>query len=287
MRALETGSERIRCELDGRLGVVTLDRPERHNALDVEMTRALRSAALRLARDPEVGAILLRGAGGSFCSGVDLGYVRGGGEAEDLDYLVSREDGARTASQRYGASFKAMLEYLASTISEIRRAPKPVIAGVDGVAAAGGLGLALCCDLVVASRRSCFEWAYQKTGLSGAEAITFFLPRLVGLRRALDLALLAPRIDAERALRMALVSEVYDDESFEHELFALGRRLADGPTEAYGRTKALLEAALAGDWLEEHLGREIEQLVASAESARFAAGLEDFFGGDRRRGTGS
>jgi 2-(1,2-epoxy-1,2-dihydrophenyl)acetyl-CoA isomerase len=173
--------------------------------------------------------------------------------------------------------FKQTLEYLASTISEIRRAPKPVIAGVDGVAAAGGLGLALCCDLVVASERSHFEWAYQKTALSGAEGITFFLPRLIGLRRALDLALLAPRLDARRALRLGLVSEVWPDDRFEEELLALGRRLAEGPTAAYARTKALLESAVGGEWLEQHLCDEIAKLGESAASEEFADGLERFF----------
>jgi 2-(1,2-epoxy-1,2-dihydrophenyl)acetyl-CoA isomerase len=269
-------SEPVRSERIGRLGIITLDRPRRCNALDVAMSQSLRAAALALARDEGVGAIVIRGSGGAFCSGVDLGYVRKGGEERDLAYLRPAQGDAGSGA-RHAAVFKQTLEYLASTISEIRRAPKPVIAGVDGVAAAGGLGLALCCDLVVASQRSHFEWAYQKTALSGAEGITFFLPRLVGLRRALDLALLAPRLDAQRALRMGLVSEVWPDDSFEDELLALGLRLADGPTAAYARTKALLESAVGGDWLEQHLGDEIAKLVESAGSAEFADGLERFF----------
>jgi 2-(1,2-epoxy-1,2-dihydrophenyl)acetyl-CoA isomerase len=268
--------EPVRSQRIGRLGIVTLDRPRRCNALDVGMAQSLRAAALAFARDEGIGAIVIRGSGGVFCAGVDLGYVRQGGEERDLAYLRPAPGDAGPAPC-YSAVFKQTLEYLASTISEIRRAPKPVIAGVDGVAAAGGLGLALCCDLVVASQRSHFEWAYQKTALSGAEGITFFLPRLVGLRRALDLALLAPRLDASRALRMGLVSEVWPDERFEDELLALGRRLAEGPTAAYARTKALLESAVGGDWLEQHLGDEIAKLVESAGSAEFADGLERFF----------
>jgi 2-(1,2-epoxy-1,2-dihydrophenyl)acetyl-CoA isomerase len=268
--------EPVRSERSGRLGIITLDRPRRCNALDVAMAQSLRAAALAFARDEGVGAIVIRGSGGAFCSGVDLGYVRKGGDPQDLAYLRPAHTDTGPGAQR-AAVFKQILEYLASTISEIRRAPKPVIAGVDGVAAAGGLGLALCCDLVVASERSRFEWAYQKTALSGAEGITFFLPRLVGLRRALDLALLAPRLDALRAQRMGLVSEVWPDDRFESELLGLGLRLADGPTAAYARTKALLESAVAGDWLEQHLGDEIAKLVESAESAEFADGLERFF----------
>ena len=92
--------------------------------------------------------------------------------------------GRAVARTGYGAVFKQILEYLHSTISEIRRAPKPFIAAVDGIAAAGGFGIAMACDLVFASERASFEWAYGKTGLTGAESSTFFLPRLIGLRRA-------------------------------------------------------------------------------------------------------
>lgn len=270
----ERGAGAVRCERRGRLGLITLERRERHNALDVAMARDLRQAGLELARDETVGAVVIRGSGGVFCSGVDLKYVRAGGEGEDLAYLRAGGGGERGG---FGRVFKQTLEYVASTISEIRRAPKPFVAGVDGVAAAGGLGLALCCDLVVASQRSRFEWAYQKTGLSGAEGITFFLPRLVGLRRALDLALLSPRLDAERALRMGLVSEVLPDEGFDDALLELAGRLAEGPTAAYARTKALLEAAVGGEWLEQHLSDEIARLVESADSEDFAAGLTRFF----------
>jgi len=274
---MEVPPEPIRCERRGRLGIITLDRPRSRNALDIHMAQSLRSAALSLTRDADVGAVVIRGTGGAFCSGVDLRYVRDGGQECDLGYLRPAEGDASDPRSRFAAVFKQTLEYLASTISEIRRAPKPVIAGVDGVAAAGGLGLALCCDLVVASERSHFEWAYQKTALSGAEGITFFLPRLIGLRRSLDLALLSPRLDAARALRLGLISEVYPDARFEAELLALGQRLAEGPTAAYARTKALLESAVGGDWLEQHLGDEIAKLVESAGSGEFADGLERFF----------
>lgn len=270
----EAGAGAVRCERRGRLGIITLDRRERYNALDVAMARDLRQAGLELARDEGVGAVVIRGSGGVFCSGVDLKYVRAGGEGSDLAYL--RAGGGETGPG-FGRVFKQTLEYVASTISEIRRAPKPFIAGVDGVAAAGGLGLALCCDLVIASQRSRFEWAYHKTGLSGAEGITFFLPRLVGLRRALDMALLSPRLDAEKALRMGLVSEVLPDEGFDEALLQLASQLAEGPTAAYARTKALLEAAVGGEWLEQHLSDEIARLVESADSDEFAEGLTRFF----------
>jgi 2-(1,2-epoxy-1,2-dihydrophenyl)acetyl-CoA isomerase len=171
-------TEHIRTRVEEAIGYITIERPARFNALDVRTAQDLRRAGLMMARDTSVRVVVLSGVNGVFCSGADLKYIRAGGEAEDLAYL---SPGARETPQGYGERFKQILEYIHSTISEIRRAPKPFIAAVDGVAAAGGFGLAMCCDLVFASERSIFEWAYGKTGLTGAESSTFMLPRLIRL----------------------------------------------------------------------------------------------------------
>jgi 2-(1,2-epoxy-1,2-dihydrophenyl)acetyl-CoA isomerase len=173
--------------------------------------------------------------------------------------------------------FQQVLEYIHSTISEIRRAPKPFVAAVEGVAAAGGLGIALACDLVVASDDAVFEWAYGKTGLTGAESSTFFLPRLLGLRRALDLVFLNPRLGATEAQAAGLVSLVFPRASFEAELGLLALRLAKGPTEAYGVTKGLLNDAAGMDRLDHHLDRELDALRRIADKSDFAEGLDAFF----------
>jgi 2-(1,2-epoxy-1,2-dihydrophenyl)acetyl-CoA isomerase len=271
----------IRSERRGAVGWITIERPERFNALDVATARDLRRAGLRFARDEAVRCVVLRGIRDVFCSGVDLKYVREGGRPEDLAYLAP---GAGDPEARSGAVFKQILEYVNATLSEIRRAPKPFLAAVEGVAAAGGLGLALCCDLVLASERASFEWAYGKTGLSGAEAATFLLPRLIGLRGALDLALLSPRLDARAARERGLVSEVYAAGDFEAEVAGLAQRLAEGPTGALARMKRLLNRAVGMDALDAHLGVEVEALVASADSEEFAEGLARFF--QRRGGAG-
>lgn len=273
----------IRTETRGGVGIIELHRPERFNSLDVHAAQELRRAGLRMARDPAVRAIVLRGSPGVFCSGVDLRYVRDGGCAAELDYLAPRASAA-PAPTSPGAIFKQVLEYVNGTIVEIRRAPKPVLAAVDGVAAAGGLGLALCCDLVLASERAVFAWAYEKTGLSGAESVTFLLPRLIGLRGALDVAWLAQRLDAREALARGIVSEVLATDGFDAAVVACARRLAEGPTEAYARTKRLMNRAAGMDGLEAHLSAEVEALVASADSPEFAAGLERFFARKRRPG---
>ena len=141
----------IRSGVESGVGTITIDRPQRFNSLDVQTAQDLRKAALALARDDDVRVVVLRGTNGIFCSGADLKYIRAGGDTDDLGYLQPE---AREVPGGYGEIFKQILEYIHSTISEIRRAGKPFIAAVDGIAAAGGFGLAMSCDLVFASDRS-------------------------------------------------------------------------------------------------------------------------------------
>lgn len=267
-------SRHIKVTHDGAVGILTIDRPQRFNSLDVSTARELRKAGLQLCRDEAVRCVVLKGTNGIFCSGADLKYIRAGGDPKDLGYLSPE---ARGEQRGYGPIFKQILEYLHATISELRRAPKPVIAAVDGVAAAGGFGLAMCCDLVFASERSVFEYAYFKTALTGAESSTFFLPKMLGLRRAMDFAFLNPRLSAHEAKAAGLVSQVLSDASFESELQSVARRLASGPTASYAAAKRLMNDAAGVDQLDVHLDRELEALAASADSDDFAEGITAFF----------
>ena len=265
----------IRTQTDRGVGTLVIDRPERFNSLDVSTARDLRRAGLQLARDPAVRVVVLGGAPGIFCSGADLKYIRAGGDPAELGYLTP---GARAVPLGPGEIFKQILEYLHATISEIRRAPKPFIAAVDGACAAGGLGLAMACDLVFASERATFEWAYGKTGLSGAESSTFFLPRLAGLRFATEMLLLNPRLDAAAARSAGLVNGVLPVTGFDAEVAGVARRIAAGPASAYAAAKQLFNEAMGVDRLDHHLDRELEALVRSADSPEFAEGIEAFFG---------
>src|SRR5512132_852733 len=128
----------------------------------------------------------------------------------------------------------------------------------------------MACDLVVASERSAFEWAYAKTALCGAESSTFFLPRAIGFRRAMGMALLNPRLDARTAQAWGLVNEVYPDDRFEAELAAL-------PTRSIAMTKTLLNQSAGVDRLDWHLDQELESLARSADSGDFAEGIDAFF----------
>ncbi|HZT75893.1 MAG TPA: enoyl-CoA hydratase-related protein [Vicinamibacterales bacterium] len=267
----------IRVERAGGVGTITIDRRERFNSLDVRTAQDFRRAGLQLARDATTRVIVLRGLPGMFCSGADLKFIRAGGDEGDLAYLTRESSGERPPAKGYGDCFKQILEYIHSTISEFRRAPKPVIAAVDGIAAAGGFGIAMSCDLVLASTRAAFEWAYGKTALTGAESSTFFLPRLVGLRRSLELMLLNPRLTAEQARDYGLVTAVFDADAFDREVQAIAERLADGPPHAYAMAKELLNQAAGMDRLDDHLDRELQELARAADGPEVAEGIAAFF----------
>ena len=259
----------------GAVGTITIDRPARFNSLDVTTAQDVRRAGLQCARDPGVRVVVLRGLPAMFCSGADLKFIRDGGdgvEGGDPGYLAP---GAMRGG--YGERFKQILEYIHSTISEIRRAPKPFIAAVDGVAAAGGFGIAMSCDLVIASTRASFEWAYPKTGLTGAESSTFFLPRLIGLRRSMELMLLNPRLSATQALDYGLITAVHDVDRFGAAVEAVADQLVAGPSRAFGVAKELLNQAAGFDQLDAHLDREIQELARVADGPEFAQGLTAFF----------
>jgi 2-(1,2-epoxy-1,2-dihydrophenyl)acetyl-CoA isomerase len=135
----------------------------------------------------------------------------------------------------------------------------------------------MACDLVYASESAAFEWAYHKTGLTGAESSTFFLPRLVGLRKAMELVLLNPRLSAREALAAGLITGVFPDASFQQDVLAVAHRLAAGPTRAYGVAKALLNQAAGVEQLDFHLDRELSELARIADGEDFAEGLAAFF----------
>jgi 2-(1,2-epoxy-1,2-dihydrophenyl)acetyl-CoA isomerase len=259
---------------DGAVGTILIDRPARFNSLDVETAQDLRKAGLQFARAEEIRCVIIRGSGNVFCSGADLKYVRDKGSTDDFGYLQPEGQGRE---QSYGASFKQILEYIHSTISEIKRAPKPFIAAVDGMAAAGGFGIAMSCDLVFASESARFEWAYHKTALTGAESSTFFLPRLVGLRKAMELVMLNPRLSAAEALDIGLITGVFPDTEFDEKLRDIAQQLASGPTRAYAVAKNLINQAAGVDQLDYHLDQELEELARIADTPDFAEGLAAFF----------
>ncbi len=267
--------DHIRIERRGAVGTLWIDRRERFNSMDVETAQEFRKAGLQLSRDDAVRCVVVRGSGGVFCSGADLKYIRGLGDEHDFGYLHPEGVGP---SAGFGESFKQILEYIHSAISEFKRSPKPFVAAVEGMAAAGGFGIAMACDLVFAAESAHFEWAYPKTALTGAESSTFFLPRLLGLRRALGLVLLNPRLTAAEAKELGLVNDVFPDAAFEERLNEIADRLAAGPTRAYGVAKTLIHQAAGVGQLDYHLDEELRALTRIADGPEFAEGIAAFFG---------
>lgn len=237
---------------------ITLNRPETHNALDREAAADLQTAVESVADDPAVRCIVVTGTDGAFCTGADLSVMDG-----------NREDARR---------LRRIAARLHAAVGDLATVRKPVVAGVDGVAAGGGFGLALCADLVVASDDARFEFAYPRLGLSGDAGSTYFLPRLVGPRKAREIALLDEPIPADEAVELGLATEAVAPESFENRLAELAADLADGPTRAYGATKRLL-AGSHGRRLSAQLTAESDAITRLATTEDYQAGLAAF-GGD-------
>lgn len=266
----------IDVSVEDGVGTLQIDRPDHFNSLDVQTAQDFRKAGLQLARDDDVRCAVIEGTEGVFCSGVDLEYVYEEGDEDDLAYLLP-DDAPADDHDGYGATFKQMLEYVHSAIVEIRTAGKPFVAAVDGVAAAGGFGIAMACDLVYASTDARFEWAYHDTGLTGAESSTFFLPRLVGFRDAMELMLRSPRLSAADAAERGLVNEVFDADAFDEQVADVTAELAAGPTEAFGVAKGLLNEAARMGRLDAHLDAERDNLTRIADGRNFEEGIEAFF----------
>jgi len=207
--------------------------------------------------------------------------VRGGNHfmaGGDLKWFYEQIADAEAAAIRIG--FEAFIHELHALIVSLRRMPKPVIASVRGAAAGFGLSLMMACDLVLAADSAYFSLAYTNIGVSPDGGSTFALPRIVGQKRAMELALLGERFDAVAAERLGLVNRVVPDEALDQEAGKLAGRLADGPTAVYARTKALLNASL-GASLESQLQHEAESFSQSATESDFKEGLAAFI--DKRR----
>jgi len=216
---------------DEGVAIVTLDRPERLNALTFEVYAELRDFFKALDGDAAVRAVVLTGEGRGFCSG---------GDVDDI------------IAELFNRDMRGLLEFTRMTgalVANIRRLAKPVVAAVNGVAAGAGAVIALACDFRIASRQASFAFLFNKVGLAGADmGAAYLLPRVVGLAHATELLMLGDRVPAERALALGLVGSVVEPDRLMDEAVALGRRLAGGPGFALGLTKTLLNHELDLDF---------------------------------------
>jgi 2-(1,2-epoxy-1,2-dihydrophenyl)acetyl-CoA isomerase len=233
--------------------LITLNRPERLNALTVEMAGALMETLKSAEKDGTCRALLLTGAGRGFCAGQDLTAIADA-EPDDIGDLL----------QEYNP-----------LILKLRELPIPVVCAVNGVAAGAGANLALACDIVVAARSASFVQAFAKIGLIPDCGGTWLLPRLIGEARARALSMLAEPISAETAAQWGMIWRVIPDEQLVAEAEALAEQLAAGPTAALGLIKQAFEESAEND-LEEQLDLEAELQEEAAENPDYAEGLHAF-----------
>ena len=238
------------------VATITFNRPAVMNALDADMIHAFRESSERAAADSGAGVIVLRGAGPAFVAGGDVAMFR----------------------ENVAAMAKLVPELAAELhhgILALRRAPQPVIAAVHGAVAGAGVSIMLACDLVLAAAGTQFSLAYSRIGTSPDGGATWFLPRLTGYQKAMELMLLADAVDAEAMQRLGVVNRVIAADQLSIEVEKLARRLAAGPARAYAETKALANRALH-EGLAAHLDAEALAFARCAKTEDFAEGVTAF-----------
>jgi 2-(1,2-epoxy-1,2-dihydrophenyl)acetyl-CoA isomerase len=247
----------ILVSLDAGVLAITLNRPDKLNAFNPEMHKLLREAFDRAAAEPGIRAVLLTGAGRGFCAGQDLSERDVSPGAAPIDLAVS-----------LGSNYNPL-------VRRMRELPKPIVCAVNGVAAGAGANIALACDLVLAARSASFVQAFSRIGLVPDSGGTYFLPRLVGMARAMGLALLAEKLSAEEAERIGLIWKVFDDSSLSREAGELAARLAAGPTKGYGLLKKAMYAS-AGNSLDAQLDLERDLQREAGHSEDYREGVAAF-----------
>jgi 2-(1,2-epoxy-1,2-dihydrophenyl)acetyl-CoA isomerase len=245
----------VELETRGAVALVTLNRPDSANTLNLQMAMDLLAAALACARNAAVRAVVLTGAGRNFCFG------------GDLRAMASRE----TSGDDY---IRELTTYLHAAIAHFVRMDSPVLAAVNGTAAGAGVGLVAMADLALCARSSKFNLAYTKAGLTPDAGTSFLLPRNIGAKRTMELLLLNRTLQAEEALAWGLVNEVVPDEQLLPRSLEMAERLAQGASGAYGATKRLVAHALGA--LESQMVLESETIAAHAVSAEGREGISAF-----------
>ncbi|MEM7284816.1 MAG: enoyl-CoA hydratase-related protein [Actinomycetota bacterium] len=234
-RSIETGSPNLTAEVgDDGVAVITMDRPERRNALTGAMLSGLAKALADVEFDPEVRCVVLTGAGGAFCAGGDVkGFAEGGGAGSGQG---SWDEGVH--GQRHNHK---------TTSGVLFSMPKPTIAAMPGAAAGAGLSLALACDLRIAVDTAVMTTAFARVGLAGDYGGTWFLTRLVGPAKAKELYFMPERMDMATALDLGIINTVTTADDFEETWQGMAARLAAGPPIAYRYMKENINRAMTAD----------------------------------------
>ena len=236
-------------EIREDIAVITLNRPERLNALTPAMREGILQAILAADSDPEVRVIVLTGAGRGFCSGGDVKAMHEARSSGAVNILEDKISPVRDKA-----------------VMAMRNAKKPLIAAINGPAAGAGMNIALACDIRIAAETAFVSTGYARVGLSGDYGIAWLLTRLVGTAKARALLFTAERVDSAPCERLGIVIRVVPDESFRDDAFAFAKSLAEGPAVALRQMKDNLDDALTEPFLTA-LDGEAERLVETAQTA--------------------
>ena len=258
VEALSSGI-RVSAVLDRVQGIahLVITRAEEHNAIDPAFVADLRAAALAVAAaGDQVRVLLIRAEGPDFTVGGDLHHFQG--------HL-----------HRLAAELESMVEPFHEALTVIAELPVPVVCAVNGAAAGGGLGILWCADIIVASENAKFITAFSKLGVSGDGGSSWYLPRMVGQVRALELMLESPLLDAKAALAYGLVTRVVPDDALSHEAEQTALRLAHGPVFSMGIQRRLVRQAM-GRTLAAGFAAELDAMNQSGDTADAAEGMKAF-----------
>ena len=259
---IDTGTTELLCTIRDRVATITLNRPEARNALSDNLTPALRRMIRHCGDTPDVGAVLITGAGTAFCAGGD---VKGMGAHRDPKKLAMSHD-------EKVADLKERQRLLTGAIHGLR---KPTIAALPGAAAGAGLAIALACDIRFAAQSAFVATGYVRIGLSGDYGIAWLLTQLVGTSRARELMFTGEKVDAIRCAEIGLVNRVVPDEQLQAQAFAFAKTLAEGPSLALRAIKDNLDDALDVDF-DTARDREAERLTGLTTSEDHREAVQAF-----------
>jgi 2-(1,2-epoxy-1,2-dihydrophenyl)acetyl-CoA isomerase len=257
--------ETLDVEVDGKVGTLTLNRPDALNAMSPEMIRELAVVAAWLADRAQIRALIITGAGRAFSSGGDVNWFKRGVTEEGIDLPSEVRRGAETLHQ---------------AIVDFRRVPYPVIAAINGPAAGAGMSLALSADIRIASEDAFLAIAYGRIGASPDGGMTYFLPRVVGPAKALELALNDPNLDARAALDAGLVSEVVPADQLLPGAREKAEKLAVKAPHYVRMAKRLIHESIENS-LTDHLQIERHGIADSMATEDLRRGVTAFFAGEQ------
>ncbi len=244
----------IKTEIDGSVMKITLNRPDKFNSFNREMSLQLQDSLDTASLDNNIRAVYLTGEGKAFCAGQDLT------EAMDTN----------------GPGIERIVrEHYNPIIQKLRAIEKPVVCAVNGVAAGAGANIALASDIIIAGSSASFIQAFSKIGLIPDSGGTFFLPRLIGFGKASALMMLGDKVSASDAERMGMIYKVIDDANLQTEAFAIAKTVADLPTKGIGYTKRLLNKSMVNS-LEEQLEYEADMQVHATTTYDYIEGVNAF-----------